>query len=81
MNFCGRIFNYGGGVLAAHFVTNILFGKSGELVYNAKMVEGIASCEFPKQQGSLWLTTTQNLELRNILSVRHPPYMKKTTCF
>ena len=40
----------GGGVLAAHFVTNILFGKSGELVYNAKMVEGIASCEFPKQQ-------------------------------
>ena len=52
-------------------VANIEFGKAGEVEDITKMVKGIASFEFPKE--SLWLSTTQNLELRNILSVRPPP--------
>ena len=38
------------------------------------MVKGIASWEFPKEQSLE--ETNQNLELRNILIVRPPPYEK-----
>ena len=61
-------------------VAKIEFGKAGEVEDITKKVKGIASCDFLKENKSLWLSTTQNLELRNILSVR-PPHMKKTSCF
>ena len=39
-----------------------------------KWSRGLLHESFPRK--SLWLSTTQNLELRNILSVRPPPYEK-----
>ena len=51
------------------------FGKAGEVEDITKKVKGIASCEFPKQRKSFWLSTTQNLELK-IFLVSDPLYEK-----
>ena len=55
-------------------VAKIEFGKAGEVEDIIKRSRGLPHVSF--QRKSLWLSTTQNLELTNILSVRHP-HMKK----
>ena len=60
-------------------VAKIDFGKTGEVEDITKKEKGLPHVSF--QRKSLWLRTTQNLELRNILSVRSPLYGKKQVAF
>ena len=55
-------------------LANIKFGKAGEVDQLPKLSRGLPHGSFPRY--SSWLSTTQNLELRNIMSVRTPPIWK-----
>ena len=59
-----------GGKFIPPCVASIEFWKAGEVETLPKWSRGLPHVSFPRK--SLWLRTTQNLELRNILSVRTP---------
>ena len=68
-----------GGIRSPPCLANIEFGKADEVEQLPKWSRELPHGSFPRT--SLWKRTNQNLELRNILSVRPPPIWKKQVAF